>query len=349
MVKKEKPHCAARKQMAIVLLALGVLSLAACSGLQDMYVERVLKKTPTGEIIRDLSVIRVILCGTGSPQVNAKSDQPCTLVAAGGKVFLFDAGENAMRAIQRGAVPLSSISNVFITHWHSDHFAGLDGVINNSWLNGRKVPLTVYGPEGVDEIVKGISAAYRLDVRYRTAHFVQNPELAFAHTHTVRVPDRAESVVVYREDGITIEACLVDHRPVEPALGYIFTYRGKKIFISGDTLITEGYFKAMQNADLVVHEAVNRRLIQRASAIMRRLGMAAEADHAERILEYHADTLELGAFAQRAGVKHLVLTHLIPEPSGWLARIFFLQGMSDVYRGRLTIGRDGMMIDVPVD
>ncbi|TAL33156.1 MAG: MBL fold metallo-hydrolase [Spirochaetes bacterium] len=337
------------KIAAFALMAAGIVSMSAsCGKIQDMYIEHALRTRRDSGMLRDSGALRVVLCGTGSPQANAKSSQPCTLVIAGGEVFLFDAGENATRAIEKSGVPVSAISRAFITHWHSDHFSGLDGVINNSWINGRREPFIVYGPEGADDVVRGFALAYRLDARYRNAHFVEHPELAFAAAKTVTVPAGEDGATVYESGGIRIETYRVDHHPVENAVGYVLTYRGRKVFISGDTKVSPLYFRAMKDADLVVHEAVNTGIVKKAARCMRTLNMNAEADQAERILEYHADTLELAALAERAEVKHLILTHLIPEPDSFLARRMFIQGMGDIYHGKLTIGHDSMIIDLPL-
>jgi len=331
-----------------------ILILFFSTGMRDVvldkYIEFRLKKGEASLLAPDDNKIRVYLCGTGSPQVMAKSNQPCTVITAAGKVFVFDAGENAMRAIEACGISVSAVSRVFITHWHSDHFSGLDGLINNSWIGGRKEPFDVYGPEGVEDTVKGFATAYRLDAGYRNNHFVQHRELAYAVPHEVKIPEPGEPIPVYDNSGVRIEAFRVDHYPVEKAVGYLFTYKGKKVFISGDTKITDWYLPALRNTDIVIHEAVNGRLIRRAASVMRKMGKNVEADHAEKILEYHADTLELAKLADKVGVKHLVLTHLTPEPGGVVTRMLFLQGMEDVYHGKLTVGYDktGIVLDPDV-
>jgi ribonuclease Z len=337
----------------VAVLSILAMLVSSCSGLQDYIQDRLIEDRVSrhnrNEALQDTSVIRVILSGTGSPQANTKSNQSCTLVVIRGKVFVFDTGENAMKAIQESGVPIREVTNVFITHWHSDHYFGLGGVIYNSWNEGRKERLTVYGPRGVDEIVNGLTEIYKLDVKYRAAHFVPRPELAPALASKVDIPEGADSMTVYDKDGVRIEAWRVDHRPVENAVGYLLTYRGRKIFISGDTRIVSSYLPAMKDTDLAVHEVVNSTIIRKAAATMRAHGRHSEADQAERILEYHSHALDLAKTAQSLGVKHLALTHIIPEADGFLARRNFIRGMRDFYRGTLTLGQDYMVIDIPVD
>ncbi len=330
-----------------VSLLLTTLLLGGCDKLQEATMDYIVKDRTDSTLLTDKQHIRVLLCGTGTPQVNSPRGQACTLVAAGGQLFLFDAGENAMRNLENSHVPLSELSSVFITHLHSDHISGLGGVINHSWVNRREVPLTVYGPLGTAGLVKGLELAYADDARFRSSHFVPHPELAFARAQTILFNTGVESVRVYDKGGVTVDAYRVDHRPVDPALGYLLSYSGKKVFISGDTRVSEIYLPAMQDADLVVHEAINRQMIEDAAAALRRQGMDVEAERALRTLEYHSDTLELAALAEQARVKHLLLTHLIPSPDNFVTRWLYVRGMADKYHGQLTLGEDGMDIRLP--
>ena len=344
------------RKKIIIIAGLIVLAIAVFlifdnlrNNRMDLYIESKLKTNKSGFSLKNDNKIRIFLAGTASPQAFVKSNQSCTVITVQGKAFVFDAGENAMHAIEGCGIPLSAVSNVFITHWHSDHFSGLDGLINNSWINGREDLFNVYGPDGVDEILKGFAMAYRLDVQYRNKHFINNSELAFAIPHKITILDAGKSSIVYNNGGILIEAFKVDHRPVEHAVGYLFTYKNKKIFISGDTKATEWYFPALKNADVVIHEAVYGGLVRRAASIMRKIGWKDDAIKAEKILEYHADTLELANLVERAGVKRLVLTHMIPEPDGVIDRIMFVHGIKGIYHGEVSIGYDSMAITMTAD
>lgn len=339
-------HCAIRFPSMLLFTLLATVGLPGCERIEDAATRYLTRDNSDQTLLADNGTLRVILCGTGTPQVRSPRGQACTLVSAGGRLFLFDAGENTLRNLESSYVPVSGISDVFITHWHSDHFNGLGGVINHSWLNGRKTPLTVYGPPGVEDIVASYAKIYALDIDYRHTHFVAQPELATARAQTVKIPSDAESVTIYERDGVRIEAYRVAHQPVEPAYGYVVRYAGKKVFISGDTRVADIYLPAMQDADLVVHEAINREMIQRAAKVLTEDGRTQDALPTLHVLDYHADTLQLAEMAQRADVKHLVLTHLIPNPSNFISRWLFTRGMSDIYSGELTVGEDGMQISL---
>ncbi|CAD5109906.1 MBL fold metallo-hydrolase [Zestomonas carbonaria] len=331
------------KLAALTLLA---LSLGGCERLQEAFIDTKVKDQTDYSLVQDLSTIRVILCGTGSPQAGSPRGQACTLVAAGGLLFLFDAGENALRNVENNHVPLTALTRVFITHWHSDHFNGLGGLINHTWNSGRQQPFEVYGPPGVERVVQGLAMAYENDVGFRSAHKqpATSPELAFAEPHEVRIAPDQEFTRVFEQNGVTIDAYRVDHHPVDPAYGYVLRYQGKKLFISGDTRVTERYLPAMQDADLVVHEAINSHLINMAAAAFKRTDQHARAEQATRVLSYHADTLALAQLAEKANVRHLVLTHLIPSPTDFVSRRLFVSGMAERFSGVITLGEDAMDI-----
>jgi ribonuclease Z len=84
-------------------------------------------------------------------------------------------------------------------------------------------------------------------------------------------------------------------------------------------------------AAVVVHEACRRTALADAVA----------GTVFETIFSYHADTVELGGMAERAGITHLVLTHLIPAPvTGEDEAAFEADVRSGGYAGRVTVGRD---------
>src|SRR5215471_16783489 len=72
-----------------------------------------------------------------------------TLVRRGGERLLFDCAEGTQRQLLRSGVGLVELREVFLTHYHADHFLGLPGMLKTFALRGRELPLTVYGPAGL--------------------------------------------------------------------------------------------------------------------------------------------------------------------------------------------------------
>src|SRR3972149_7694499 len=61
--------------------------------------------------------------------------------------YLFDCGEGTQRQIFSAGLNFMRISDIFISHWHADHFAGLLGLMQTMNLESRSKPLRVFGPE----------------------------------------------------------------------------------------------------------------------------------------------------------------------------------------------------------
>ena len=245
---------------AILILLVGILVLAWLNrdALVDRAIQGRLQQTLDHSFIEDGEHVRVLVCGTGSPEVSSAKAQACTLVSAGGKMFLFDVGDGAVRSLAYSKIPVNQLERVFITHFHSDHFNDLATLINAGWIWGRKAPLEVQGPVGIKQVLDGFAQAYALDEGYRSAnmpHLAKSRAVAFGVPMEIAFAAGQRAVRVYDKDGVTIDATLVAHDPVKPALGYVLKYRNKKVFISGDTEVSPVNMDAMRNADLAVHES----------------------------------------------------------------------------------------------
>lgn len=338
-----------RRKLLIALaavLALGAgAAYAARDALLGMAIRHRVQQGPDKDFASSHDGIKVLICGTGSPEVSSARAQACTLVAAGGRLFLFDVGDGSVRSLAASRVPVNDLERVFITHFHSDHFGDLGVLINAGWIWGRETPLGVQGPVGMKGVIAGYEAAYALDEGYRSAnmpHLAERRAVARAVPFEIVFAEGARSVRVYDKDGVTIDAVPVAHDPVRPALGYVLQYKGRKLFVSGDTEVSPVNLPAMQGADMVVHESYAGHMVRRAIPEMRKLGMEFNARVAERTIPYHADNIALARQAAAAGVKHLVLTHLIPYPENAVVRAMYTEGMGDLYKGRITVAEDGM-------
>src|ERR671914_39087 len=90
----------------------------------------------------------VLFVGTAGSAPTAGRGLPSTLVRRGGERLLFDCGEGTQRQLLR-SIGLVELEEVFVTHFHADHFLGLPGMLKTFGLRGRETPLTVYGPAGL--------------------------------------------------------------------------------------------------------------------------------------------------------------------------------------------------------
>src|SRR3989440_5073326 len=75
------------------------------------------------------------------------------LVRRGGERLLFDCAEGTQRQLLRSSVGLVELREVFVTHFHADHVLGLPGMFKTFALRGRELPLEVYGPRGLVDLL----------------------------------------------------------------------------------------------------------------------------------------------------------------------------------------------------
>ncbi len=330
-----------------------LLALCACLGCEAM-----IGRIVDGAVDRQTSLARldlleddalnVFLCGTGAPLADADSAAACTIVLAGGKLYVIDVGPGSQEVAQLAGMPTAALSGVFLTHFHSDHIGELGEWAMQSWVAGRSGPLHFYGPAGVDQVVGGFKQAYRLDDEYRIAHHgLENlPRSATEWIpHTVPYANGPGSKIL-EEDGLVVTAFAVDHEPVEPAVGYRFDYKGRSVVVSGDTDQSSNLEANAEGADLLIHEVLIKSLIGQLSDALGEKGRPRLQRLSKDILDYHTSPSEAAESANKAGVDTLVFTHLVPPVPGPIRKWLF---MREVEAGdvEVMLGEDGMMFRLP--
>jgi ribonuclease Z len=354
-LKRRKPHWFAA--VAFALAGLGVVLLhtpAVQRWMFDVAARDYTARVETRPLEDD--ALRVAICGSSAPLPSRTRAKACAVVFAGGKFWVIDAGPESVENLVLWGIPLSEIGGVLLTHYHSDHIGDLGELQLQTWAGGRKAQLPVYGGPGVDRVVEGFNAAYRLDQGYRTAHHGEDvmPSKAWGMVaHTVLLdgpatPAKDRTAIVLDDGELRITAIEVDHAPIEPAYAYRFDYRGRSVVITGDLKNHAPLVPAAMDADVLVSEAI-------ATDLTRSLGQAAHdagRDGAAAIMhdieDYHITPQQAAAIANEANVKLLVFYHLLPAPDGWLMRSLFQHGIDDVRDGDWTIADDGDMYTLPL-
>src|SRR5436305_13890151 len=95
--------------------------------------------------------LSLFFAGTAGSIPTGRRGLPAMLLRRGGDRILFDCGEGTQRQLVC-SVGLMDLSEVFLTHFHADHWLGLPGMLKTFDLRGRDRPLTVYGPSGLREL-----------------------------------------------------------------------------------------------------------------------------------------------------------------------------------------------------
>jgi ribonuclease Z len=264
----------------------------------------------------------VVFLGTSASTPTAQRALAATLVRRGGERLLFDCAEGTQRQLLRSDVGLVDLEEIFLTHYHADHYLGLPGLLKTYSLRGRELPLTLYGPRGLRELLSNLRRIFgRLSYRLDATELDAGARLerdgygleTFAVDHGVSaigyalvererpgrfdvetadrlgVPDGPERGRLQGGEAVTTPA------GTQVAPGDVLgpPRPGRKIVLTGDTAPAATVVQAATRADLLVHEATF---------------LSDERERARETL--HSTAGEAALVAREAGVRLLALTHL---------------------------------------
>jgi ribonuclease Z len=280
---------------------------------------------------------RVTLLGTGVPVPSPDRFGPCTLVEAGARRFLIDAGRGAVIRLSQLKLPIGRIDVQLLTHYHSDHTSGVPDVWLTGWLESyfgtRKTPYRVIGPTGARELIENLERAYALDIKIRVA----DEKLPVSGIAT-DVTEFDRDGTVYEQDGVKVIAFEVDHGAViKPCYGYRFEYRGRVAVFSSDTRYNQNVIKYGAGADLLVHEVASARpeLLKEA--------------YVQRIIGHHTTPREAGRVFAQTKPKLAAFTHVLQLGSGEIPPPTIDDIVAETrqtYDGPLVVGEDLMAFDI---
>ena len=280
---------------------------------------------------------RVTLLGTGVPIPSPDRFGPATLVEAGDKKFLIDAGRGAAIRLFQLEVPIGRIDVQLLTHYHSDHTSGVPDIWLTGWLEShfgtRTTPYRVIGPTGARELMANLERAYAADIRIRIAD-EKLPPTGIA----TDVTEFDRDGIVYDQDGVKVIAFEVDHGDViKPCYGYRFEYGGRVAVFSSDTRYNENVIKHGKGADLLVHEVAIAapELMQEA--------------YIQRIIAHHTTPREAGQVFALTRPKLAAYTHIVAIGNSRYAPPTvedFIAQTRQTYDGPLVVGEDLMAFDI---
>ena len=264
--------------------------------------------------------LSVAFLGTGGAVPSARRSTASLLVARGGERLLFDCGEGTQRQMQR-SLGLVQVDEIYLTHFHADHFLGLPGLLKTYNLTERTTPLTIYGPRGLRDLFKTLQRIVgRLDFKLELVELEPGDSMAldgadlrtFPVVHSVRAlgyalveedrPGRFDPATAKRlgvkegpafaalQRGESVAGALGPVRP-EDVMGE--RRAGRKVVITGDTAPCRATVEAARGAELLVHDA------------------SFAEEEAQRAADTgHSTVGQAAAVAREADVKMLALVHI---------------------------------------
>jgi len=318
--------------------------------------------------------LKVTLTGTqGGPPLFKGQAGAGTLVQFGdeenacGDVRLqFDTGRGTNQQLSKIRVPVGTIDAIFFTHMHSDHVEGLHDILQLRWhfvSGGPKVDVVCS-----DDVKAPGPLDFTLSCRNYVTHigdaFIQSGEIAqrIAENNN-RLPGGPADLVnvmtfapggepadVWSSGDVTVSAIGSTHIPGHAS--YRVDTPAGSVVIGGDagndvrqppraSSTSEQVEMLAQGADVLVHSTIH--------PIM---GPDGNSGFPPPIYFRQSTASDLGALSQRAGVKNLMLTHLIPPlgapqqgpypvKEGGLSEADYTQAVADGgFGGNTIVGSD---------
>jgi ribonuclease Z len=264
----------------------------------------------------------LVLLGTAASMPTARRSTASILIRRGGERMLLDCGEGTQRQLLRSGIGLVDVSDVFLTHYHADHYLGLPGLLKTYSLRGRTLPVSVYGPPGLRELFSALrrvfgkltyplvleelrpgDAVTRPDYRvvaFKTHHdvpaqgyaIVEEPRPGRFDVESARalgVPEGPLYGRLQRGESIELDA----RRTVRPEQVLGPARPGRRIVVTGDTRPVRSVLEVANEADVLVHDATFGE------------------EERERAAETgHSTAVQAAELARLAAVRLLVLTHV---------------------------------------
>jgi ribonuclease Z len=272
-------------------------------------------------------VVDVVVLGSGTPLPDADRGGSAVAVVAGREWLLVDCGRAATQRALAAGLELTSLVAVAITHHHSDHVSDLATLAVARWTAGASSPLTVVAPEGP----AAVFARACLEVFDDQSFHAQAPRTAGPRPAIeVRSFGASDEVSMVWAAGVwQLSSALVQHRPVEPAVGYLVTCHGARVAISGDTAVCPGILGLARDADILVHEALLSSRVP------------------PELLAWNASARSVGTLAAEAEPRALVLTHLIPAPAtADDEQAYVDDARTGGFDGSIVVARDLLRLDI---
>lgn len=288
----------------------------------------------TANPVAQAAKTRLILLGTGGgPRPRKAASASAQVIVVNGALYVVDCGDGVARQIVSAGLSLGSLRHVFLTHHHSDHNADYGNLLLLGWTVGLQ-RVDTWGPPPIAQMTRQFFELNAFDINTRIADEGRPPLAPLIHPHEITAGG-----VILQDDNVKVTAALVDHPPIEKAFAYRFDTKDRSIVVSGDTAMSKNLIALAQGADVLVHEALWVPAVDR---IVAKITNAATLK--KHIIDSHTSAEDCGRVAAAAGVKTLVLSHLVPPDDPVVTDEMWIVAARKHFRGEVIVGKDLMEI-----
>jgi len=191
-----------------------------------------------------------------------------------------------------------------------------------------------WGPPPLAKMTKLFLEMNAYDIQVRMKDEGRRPLQPLIHPHEIQ-----KGGLVMRDENLKVTSTLVDDPLVSPAFAYRFDAADRSIVISGDTARSDNLVALARGADVLVHEAIWLPAIDQ---ILARNPNATNLK--KHLLDSHTAVEDCGKVAAAAGVKTLVLSHLVPGGDANITDQMWTDAAAKHFSGRIVVGKDLMEI-----
>ena len=290
----------------------------------------------------------LVMLGTaGGPLPRAHRAQSAHALIVNGQPYIVDAGDGLSRRLAQAGINFTKINQVFITHLHNDHMAGLATFLDTSWQYSRRTAIDVYGPTGTEATVQGAIHYMATEAEIRGISEGKNIPLA-----NVFKGHNSKEGVVFQDANVKVTAVQNSHYQFSAedakrhqSFAYRFDTPDRCVVFTGDTGPSAQVEALSKGCDTLVAEVGK---VEDVIALQEKNGTWNMKTQDEKtawikhMVEEHMTPQQVGELAQRSGVKLLIMSHLLPSSNVNDDYERFKTEAAKYYKGKIVVAKDLM-------
>ncbi len=281
----------------------------------------------------------VTLLGTGTPAPSLERAGSGYLIEVGNDRIVMDHGPDAHHRLLQTGCRAVDVTHAFFTHLHYDHCMDYARLVLQRWDQGAdRIPdLLVYGPPPLQRMTEqlfGSEGVYGPDIRARIEH-QSSIDVFIARGGKVPRKRPAPKVMeikpgdVINGNGWKLRVGRATHvQPYLECLAFRLDAPDGSLCYTGDSGQSDEIIELAKGCDILIH--MNHYFSGKAPSPAYRAACGNHKDNAQ--------------VAQKAGVKTLVLTHLLAQIDQPRIREQIVHEIQQTFTGKVVWGEDLMKI-----
>jgi ribonuclease BN (tRNA processing enzyme) len=292
--------------------------------------------------LKDARGTKLVILGSAggpAPTIPGRArHNPAHVMVSNGSAYVLDCGLGVTNQFARTGVSFTMVRSIFITHHHPDHNIEYGPFLLIGWVQGLPQSVRAFGPPPLKQMTEDFLRAYKATIDFWAEDFKMKP-LVLPDVKEVSAPG-----TFFQDENVKVAAAIVQHPPVRPALAYRFDFRDRSIAFSGDTAPFEAVARLAKGAEILVHEAMYVPAVEAYVRDRIAKGVPTNFDtYMAHMKADHSPVEDVGRIAQEAGVKTLVLSHLVPGIDGIPDNTWRDQAAKH-FKGDIRVAHDLMVI-----